>query len=409
MQPSKIINDPVHGFIEIPKGLLLDIIDTVEFQRLRRIRQLALSSLVYPGAIHSRFNHCIGAMHLCREALNTLRIKGVEISEEEYEATLAAILLHDIGHGPFSHALESVILQGLHHERMSRAIMDYLNARFKGRLDLAIRIFEGQYPRKFLHQLVSSQLDMDRMDYLVRDSYFTGVVEGLVSADRIIKTLNVHQDRLVVESKGIYSVEKFIVARRLMYWQVYLHRAVLSAEYMIVHILRRAKALMYKGTAIWMNEALRFLFSQNNLLVPDIDDQTIQRYVEVDDEDILYALKQWSRSEDKVLSLMSQNLLRRKLLKSRFDDKPLPESEEKKLRAQLLSRGFSPEEAAFFVFRGDVSNFAYMKMTEERINILGKDGTVSDLAEASDMGNIAALSTPVKKHFICYPGEGFFE
>ena len=250
ISPTKIINDPVHGFIELPKGIILDLIDDPAFQRLRRIRQMALSYLVYPGAMHTRFSHAIGAMHLTTIALNLLRSKGVEISNEEYEATQIAILLHDIGHGPFSHALEGVILDGLHHERMSLAIMHQLNEKFNGKLSLAIRIFEGKYHRKFLHMLVSSQLDMDRMDYLKRDSYFTGVVEGLVAADRIIKTLNVVDDELVIEEKGIYSVEKFLTARRLMYWQVYLHRAVTSAENMMNKILKRARYLLNKFQCI---------------------------------------------------------------------------------------------------------------------------------------------------------------
>lgn len=404
MSQNKIINDPVHGFIEIPRGLILDLIDTEVFQRLRRIKQLALSSLVYPGAVHSRFNHCIGAMHLTREALDALITKGVPISKEEYEATLIAILLHDIGHGPFSHALESVILQGLHHERMSKAIMQHLNEQFDGRLSLAIDIFEGKYPRHFLHQLVSSQLDMDRLDYLKRDSYFTGVVEGLVSASRIIKTLNVRDDRIVVEVKGIYSVEKFIVARRLMYWQVYLHRAVLAAEYMIVHILKRAKELMYQGKTLWKNEALEFLFQQNSLVRPEITPEIIQRYTELDDNDILVAIKEWRKSDDKVLQLLCNNLLQRKLLKARMDTEPY--TEEAVLEKQIACAqkyGLSQEEAHYIAFSGEISNSAYLPAQSEAIEILFKDGHIESLTEASDMHNIEALSNPVKKYFICFP------
>lgn len=400
----KIINDPVHGFIEIPKGILLDLIDTEVFQRLRRIRQLALSSLVYPGAVHSRFNHCIGAMHLTVQALDALRGKGVEISQAEYEATMIAILLHDIGHGPFSHALESVILQGLHHERMSKAIMDYLNRQFDGRLDLAIEIFEGRYPRKFLHQLVSSQLDMDRMDYLKRDSYFTGVVEGLVSANRIIKTLNVRDERLVVESKGIYSVEKFIVARRLMYWQVYLHRAVLAAEYMIVHILRRAKELMYAQYPLWKNEALEFLFSQNALVSPHITPEVIHSYIQLDDMDIMVAIKQWRRSGDKVLELLCEHILTRNLLKARLSDHPYDDALVAEKQAIYREKyGLDEHEIEYLVFRGEVSNSAYLSHTGEEIEILYKDGSIVPLPQASDMQNIEALSRPVKKYFICFP------
>jgi uncharacterized protein len=401
---SKIINDPVHGFIEIPKGIILDLIDSDEFQRLRRIKQLALSSLVYPGAVHSRFNHCIGAMHLTSQALDTLRAKGVEISHEEYEATLIAILLHDIGHGPFSHALESVILQGLHHERMSKAIMLYLNEQFQGKLTLAIQVFEGTYRRKFLHQLVSSQLDMDRLDYLKRDSYFTGVVEGLVSASRIIKTLNVVDDRIVVESKGIYSVEKFIVARRLMYWQVYLHRAVLAAEYMIVNILKRAKELMYANHKLWKTEALEFLFSQNNLLEPTITPEVIKRYIELDDNDIMVAVKQWRHSGDKVLEPLCYNLLQRRLLKARFQEDPYPEDKVAELRQEHGQKmGLNPQEIKYFVFTGEISNMAYAPGPEEPIEIVFKDGKVENISTASDMHTFTALSNPVKKHFICFP------
>lgn len=404
MKQNKIINDPVHGFIEIPRGIILDLIDTDVFQRLRRIKQLALSSLVYPGAIHSRFNHCIGAMHLTGEALDVLRAKGTQISEEEYEATLIAILLHDIGHGPFSHALESVILQGLHHERMSKAIMDYLNQEFDGRLSLAIEIFEGKYSRKFFHQLVSSQLDMDRMDYLKRDSYFTGVVEGLVSASRIIKTLCVRDDRILVESKGIYSVEKFIVARRLMYWQVYLHRAVLAAEYMMVHILRRAKELMYQQKNLWKNEALEFLFSQNTLVTPEITPEVIQQYIELDDMDIMVAVKQWRRSGDPVLELLCSRLLTRDLIKARFQDQPFSHEEVHQKRDQFRRKfGLSEHEASYFVFTGEVSNSAYLSHTNEHIEIYFKDGRIQPLPQASDMHNIEALSRLVTKHFICFP------
>lgn len=402
---NKIINDPVHGFIEIPRGIILDLIDTDVFQRLRRIKQLALSSLIYPGAVHSRFNHCIGAMHLTGQALDVLRSKGTPISNEEYEATLIAILLHDIGHGPFSHALESVILQGLHHERMSKAIMQHLNERFGGRLTLAIKIFEGTYPRKFLHQLVSSQLDMDRLDYLKRDSYFTGVVEGLVSASRIIKTLNVVDDRLVVEMKGIYSVEKFIVARRLMYWQVYLHRAVLAAEYMIVNILKRAKELMYtQNRKLWKTEALEFLFGQNTLLEPHITPEVIARYIELDDNDIMVAVKQWRHSGDRVLQLLCDNLLMRKLLKARFQDSPVTDEVLQSTRADFKRRmGLDDQEVKYFVFGGEVSNMAYSAGIHEPIEILHKDGTIENISTASDMHNIMALSNQVKKYFICHP------
>jgi uncharacterized protein len=404
VQQNKIINDPVHGFIEIPKGILLDLIDTDAFQRLRRIKQLALSSLVYPGAVHSRFNHCIGAMHLTGQALDVLRSKDIAISAAEYEGTLIAILLHDIGHGPFSHALESVILKGLHHERMSKAIMLELNAQFEGRLDLAIEIFEGRYPRKFLHQLVSSQLDMDRMDYLKRDSYFTGVVEGVVSASRIIKTLNVFEDRLVVEGKGILSVEKFIVARRLMYWQVYLHKAVVAAEYMIVRILERAKSLIQAGVDLWKTETLEFLFSLDMADSQTISSEVLSRYLELDDNDIMVAIKQWNRSKDPVLAFLCGNLLRRKLLKAKIQDHPFSDEEVATKRAQCAEQlGMDEAQITHIVFTGEISNSAYLPNVGEDIEILFKDGTIRNLTEASDMPMIAALSNPVKKHFLCFP------
>jgi HD superfamily phosphohydrolase len=404
MTQSKIINDPVHGFIEIPKGILLDLIDTEAFQRLRRIKQLALSSLVYPGAVHTRFNHCIGAMHLTSQALDVLRNKGIAISTEEYEATLIAILLHDIGHGPFSHALESVILTGLHHERMSMAIMQQLNQQHGGRLALAMEIFEGNYHRHFLHQLVSSQLDMDRLDYLKRDSYFTGVVEGLVSASRIIKTLNVVDDRIVIERKGIYSVEKFLVARRLMYWQVYLHKAVVSAEHMMVRILERAKQLIQQGHPLWKTEALEFLFSPSIQSQTEITPDIIQRYIELDDNDIMVAVKQWRKSGDRLLEWLCTQVLCRKLLKVRVQLQPFGVEELNSVRAEHATRlGFSGEEMEFLVFTGEVSNMAYLPAPEDRIEILSKDGTICSISEASDMPMVEALSNPVKKYFICYP------
>ncbi len=405
---NKIINDPVHGFIEIPRGLILDLIDTPLFQRLRRIRQLALSSNVYPGAVHSRFNHCIGALHLTREAMDVLRAKEIEITDGEYESASAAILLHDIGHGPFSHALENVILQGLHHERMSLAMINKLNGEFGGRLSVALQIFEGSYHKPFLHQLVSGQLDMDRMDYLVRDSYFTGVVEGLVATDRIIKTLNVKENRLVVESKGIYSVEKFLVARRLMYWQVYLHRAVIASEYMMVNILKRAKDLMYQQKRIWSNDLLDFFFRLNQITTVGIDNETILRYSRLDDEDILYAIKQWSEESDFVLRTLCLNLLRRKLLKVELDENPIDEALVESKRVEIMSRyGIGRTECQYLVFCGTVSNLAYLKGPLEPITILHKDGSLEDITTASDMENIDTLSRHVSKHFFCFPGPDF--
>ncbi len=404
MGKNKIINDPVHGFIEVPQGILLDLIDTDVFQRLRRIRQLALSSLVYPGAVHTRFNHALGAMHLTGEAMDVLKSKGIEISANEFESTLIAILLHDVGHGPFSHALESVIITGLNHENMSRAIMLHLNKQFKGKLDLAISIFEGKYHRRFFHELVSSQLDMDRMDYLVRDSYFTGVVEGLVAGDRIIKTLNVVNDRLVVEEKGIYSVEKFIVARRLMYWQVYLHKAVVAAEYTMVHILQRARELMYDQKNIWKNPLFEFFFRQNTLLKVEISAEVIERYVQLDDEDIMYAIKQWAKSGDPVLEFLCNSIMKRSMLKAIFLHEPMSESELQIQRDFYMKNlGLDAEQIKYICFTGQVTNLAYLSTQDSPILILKKDGTLLDISQASDLSNVMALSTPVTKSFLCRP------
>jgi len=399
---NKIFNDPVHGFIEVPRGILLDLIDSDIFQRLRRIRQLALTSLVYPGAIHSRFNHALGAMYLMQQALDVLKSKGISISDEETEAAQVAILLHDIGHGPFSHALENVIIPDMPHEKISMILMEKLNQQFQGRLNLAIEIFNNRHPRRFLHQLVSGQLDMDRMDYLMRDSFFTGVAEGIVGTDRIIKTLNVRENQLVVELKGIYSVEKFIIARRLMYWQVYLHKAVISAEYMLIHILKRARALVRADIPIWVNENLNYFFTSSFLPEKEIPGEAIQKYIQLDDEDILYALKQWQYSDDLVLRKLCRGLLHRKLLKVRLQNTPvsLEEIEEHKQALEM-------PESDYFVFSGTVSNLAYLGNKQEPISILYKDGNIVDLAQASDMHNIETLSQPVRKYFLCVPPENW--
>ncbi len=400
---SKIINDPVHGFIEVPKDTILGLIDTPVFQRLRRIKQLGLSSLVYPGATHTRFSHALGALHLMRQALDVLRRKSVGISEKEYEAALIAILLHDIGHGPFSHALESAIIPGLHHEDMSVALMNYLNQELNGRLDLAIRIFEGTYPRTFLHQLVSSQLDMDRMDYLIRDSFFTGVAEGVVGIDRIIKILNVYDEKLVCESKGIYSVEKFIVARRLMYWQVYLHKAALSAEYLIVNALKRAKELYKAGEYIFTGEPLEYFFSVD-IHPQDLNGEVIVKYIQLDDNNIEYAIKQWQHHRDPILSDLCKRLLGRNLLKVELRNIPFNESEIQQYRDEAIKTcHYSEDEISYFVQTGKISNQAYLKGSKEPIMIWFKSGDLKDLVEVSDVQNIAALSEPVVKYFLCYP------
>ena len=404
-QLAKIINDPVHGFIEVPRGTLLDLIDTPAFQRLRRIKQLGMSVLVYPGAVHSRFNHALGAMHLMRQALDVLRRKKVDISKKEYRAALIAILLHDVGHGPFSHALEHAIIPGLHHEEMSLALMRQLNARFRGKLDLAIDIFEGKYDRPFFHQLVSGQLDMDRMDYLIRDSFFTGVAEGIVGIDRIIKTLNVYEEGLVCEDKGIYSLEKFILARRLMYWQVYLHRAAISAEYTMVNILRRARELYEAGEPLYLDDNLGFFFREK-ITPGDLNEDVLARYIRLDDNDIEFALKKWQDARDPVLSDLCQRLLSRRLLKLRIYPAPVDPAElADKRQAWARRRGLSEAEAAYYVFTGKVSNQAYFENSSEPILIWFKNQGLKDLANASDMGNIHALATPVVKYYLCLPEE----
>ncbi|MCI4668839.1 MAG: HD domain-containing protein [Bacteroidia bacterium] len=405
VKAPKIINDPVHGFIEIPRGLILNLIDSPTFQRLRRIKQLGQSSLVYPGAVHTRFNHAMGAMHLMRQALDVLKRKKVEITKQEYKAAQVAILLHDVGHGPFSHALEHVIIPNLHHEDMSLALMHNLNKHFRGKLDLAIEIFEGKYPRPFFHQLVSGQLDMDRMDYLIRDSFFTGVAEGIVGIDRIIKILNVHDGNLVCEDKGIYSLEKFVLARRLMYWQVYLHKAAMAAEYMIVNILRRVRMLVEAGEKIYLDENLGFFF-KNNISPKDLTKKVLNKFIQLDDNDIEFAIKKWQSEKDPVLSDLCQRIQSRKLLKIRMSDKPYDEKRILMEREKYAkAKNISMDDAAFYIFSGTVSNQPYVENSQEPIVIRFKNGELKDLSEATDLPNIHALATPVVKYYYCSPAE----
>lgn len=405
VKPSKIVNDPVHGFIELPRGTLLNLIDSPAFQRLRRIKQLGMSSLVYPGAVHTRFNHALGAMHLMRQALDVLKRKKIDISKKEYRAALIAILMHDVGHGPFSHALEHTLIQGLHHEDMSLALMHYLNRQFKGKLSLAIDIFEGKYERTFLHQLVSSQLDMDRMDYLMRDSFFTGVVEGIVGSDRIIKILNVYQDQLVCENKGIYSLEKFILARRLMYWQVYLHKAAMSAEKTLVNILARAKDLFLAGEHMYIPPNLAYFF--HTQVRPDnLNDEVLEHFISLDDNDIEFAVKSWQNASDRVLADLCHRLLSRRLLKVRFQTEPYESDYVSDLRHRYMKQtSMTEEEAGYYVFDGTVANQPYFENSKEPIMIWFKDGTLKDLASATDLKNIHALAEPVVKYFLCLPEE----
>ncbi len=401
---NKIINDPVHGFISIPEGLPFDIIEHPYFQRLRRIKQLGLTHYVYPGALHTRFHHALGAMHLMQLALKTLSQKGHYISEEEEQAAIAAILLHDIGHGPFSHTLEHSILEGVNHEALSVVFMKKLNAVWNGALTLTIAMFEGTYHRPFFHQLVSSQLDMDRMDYLRRDCYFTGVVEGNISAERIIKMLDLHQDRLVVEAKGIYSIENFITSRRLMYWQVYLHKTTVAAEEMLIQTLRRAKQLSQGQTDLYLPEALAFFF-KNPVKQADFDTrpELIDLFAQIDDIDVWYALKRWQFHSDKVLAYLSKSLLTRKLASLNLQMEPVEEETyQLQLQRTMRNQDLTENDAKFLVTKGSISNAAYL-LENDQILIKKKNGDVLDVAQASDLPNITALSRVLKKYYLCYP------
>ena len=400
----KIINDPIYGFVTIPNELIYDLLNHPYFQRLRRIKQLGLTNLVYPGALHTRFHHAIGAMHLMQEAVLTLRQKDIAITEEEEQAVLIAILLHDIGHGPFSHALEHSIVKGVNHETLSSLFMDKLNEEFKGKLSLAIKIFNDKYKKDFLHQLVSSQLDMDRLDYLKRDSFFTGVSEGVISSDRIIKMLNVVKNELVVENKAIYSIEKFLIARRLMYWQVYLHKTVLSAETLLVNILKRAKELSAKGKELFGTPAL-LLFLKNNFTEKDFkkDAVLLDKFSKLDDNDITASIKVWVDNDDKILSKLCANLLDRKLYKIEIQNNAIDIAFKNKLIKKVCDQyKITPQEAGYFVFTDTVNNSAY-NATNFKINILMSNGKLVDVAEASDQLNLQSLSKTVTKHFICYP------
>lgn len=402
----KIINDPIYGFVTIPSDLIYDLINHPYFQRLRRIKQLGLTNLVYPGALHTRFHHAVGAMHLMQEAVYTLRQKDVTVTDAEEQAVLIAILLHDIGHGPFSHALEHSIVKGVSHEAISTLFMDKLNEEFGGQLTLALEIFNDRYPKKFLHQLVSSQLDMDRLDYLKRDSFFTGVSEGVISSDRIIKMLNVVDNELVVEHKAIYSIEKFLIARRLMYWQVYLHKTVLSAETLLVNILKRAKELSAEGTDLFATPNLS-LFLKNNFTQEDFkkDDKLLAKFAKLDDSDLDASIKVWSEHEDKILSKLCQNLLDRKLFKIEIRNEPFSDSYINDFTERVCELyNINKREASYFVLTDVVNNSAY-NASQFNINILMSNGELIDVAEASDQLNIQSLSKTVSKYFICYPKE----
>lgn len=401
----KIVNDPVYGFINIPYPILYDLIEHPYFQRLRRIKQLGLTHLVYPGANHTRFQHALGTMHLMEEAILTLRAKGSQISEEEAEAVLIAILLHDIGHGPYSHALEQAVAENVSHETLSLLFMEELNREFGGKLSLAIDIFRNRYSKKFLHQLVSSQLDMDRLDYLRRDSFFTGVTEGVIGSDRIIKMLCVYGDELVVEAKGIYSIEKFLLARRLMYWQVYLHKTVISADQLLLAILHRAKELSRHGEKLFMTPALLYFlrdFSTGHLetRLPE----TLKYYALLDDDDLSIAIKMWASHEDPVLSRLSANLVNRRLFRIKIQNEPVDRSRIEELKKQITCR-FSLEEsdAGYFIHSGILTNHAYNSNNTDQSILILQNGKPVDITEASDLDNLFGMSKVVEKYFLCYP------
>lgn len=396
----KIINDPVYGFITIDHPLILQIIAHPFYQRLRRIHQMAFAHLVYPGAVHSRLHHSLGAYHLMSCALSELKNKGTQITKEEELGAKIAILLHDIGHGPYSHALENVLIKDLHHEAISMHIMQVLNKEYEGQLQTAIDIFTNKYPKHFLHQLVSGQLDVDRMDYLSRDSFFTGVAEGVISYDRILKMLVVKDDELMIEEKGIYSIEKFLVARRLMYWQVYLHKTVMSAEMLLVKIIQRARDLMEKGVAVKAaTEALDFFLNQKN-------SASIEKHLDVfcnlDDYDVMSTIKNWTNHSDKILSILSKGLVDRHLLKIKLQAVPFDENTVNEKKQEVINRlGIAAEDVHYFVFTGEAINTTY-DTKDERINILFKDGTIRDISHVDNALIHQHLASTVKKYYICY-------
>lgn len=398
----KILNDPIYGFITIPDPLIFDLVQHPYFQRLRRISQMGLSYLVFPGAHHTRFHHALGCVHIMQKAIEVLRFKGTVISKEEEQALYVAILLHDIGHGPFSHAMEHSIVESVSHEEISMLFMDRLNSEFEGKLDLAISIFKGQYGRKFMHELISSQLDMDRMDYLKRDSFYTGVAEGNINSDRLIQMMHVVDDKLVLEEKGIYSVEKFVMARRLMYWQAYLHKTSLAAELMLTKTLKRAKELAQKGDPPSCSPALLY-FMTNKIGIDDFDEVSLQRFSQLDDYDVVSALKSWQSHDDFVLSTLSKMLINRDLLKIRYSEEKFDKATVNTYIQQFANEHrVSLHDAAYFAFKGKIRNQAYDNDAEP-IRIYKKDRSIEDVVAASDQLNLKALTKPVIKYYICFP------
>ena len=402
----KLFNDPIYGFISLPSERIFDLVEHPYFQRLRRISQLGLSYLVYPGAYHTRFHHALGAMHLMHKAIQVLRRKGVEITDSEAESAQIAILLHDVGHGPFSHALEHTLLDGVHHEVVSRLIMRRLNAEFGGTLDEAIAIFEGSHPKRFLHELISSQLDMDRMDYLKRDAFYTGVVEGAINSDRLLEMLHVADGQLVLEHKAITSIEKFLMSRSLMYWQVYMHKTVLSAEYMLVEVLRRAALLVQRGETVFAGSELATLLRRR----PKHDEfaadpELLDLFTRLDDSDILSAIKQWQGHADPVLAALSTRLIQRKLFRIKFIESPLSADERQALEASLAEyMGISLEDSAHFVLEGVATNKTYASDKQE-IKLLKKNGSIIPLTQASEILPLSVYSQVITRPFVCWPKE----
>jgi len=399
----KIINDPVHGFITIYNELIFDLMEHPYFQRLRRIKQLGMSHLVYPGANHTRFHHAIGAMHLMQKAISELQKKGVVISEQEKEGVIIAILLHDIGHGPFSHTLEHSLLKEVHHEEVSLLFMNHLNDLFANKLALAIQIFTDKYEKRFLHQLVSSQLDMDRLDYLQRDSYFTGVSEGVVGSERIIKMLNVVDNELVIVEKGIYSIENFISARRIMYWQVYMHKTVVSSEFMLRSTLKRAKKLFTDGVDLFASPSLKLFLSQDFSMEDFVNnDELLNHFAQIDDSDIISAIKVWQNSEDKILSLLANSLMQRKLYKTVISKHLFSQEIVEDIKTGILKKlNINESDLHYFFESSQLVNSAYNEQFKQ-IKMVNRKGKLTNLTEASDNYNILALSAPVKKFFLCY-------
>ena len=403
MNDVKIINDPVFGFIKLPKGLLYNIVEHPLFQRLNRINQLGLASVVYPGARHTRFQHSLGAFHLMSEAILNLQQKGIFIFESEAEAVEAAILMHDIGHGPFSHVLENTLIHGISHEDISLMMMEEINANLNGQLNLAISIFKGDYPKNFLHQLISSQLDMDRLDYLRRDSFYTGVTEGNIGSARIIKMLNVIDDSLVVEQKGIYSLENYLTTRRLMYWQVYLHRTCVAYEKVLVNMLTRAKDLMRMGQDIFASPALHYFLSH------DVDakwflehPETLAYYGELDDSDIWSAMKAWKHHDDKILSTLATDMLDRRIFKVEVHEEPIPEERIDELHEMIARNLQIPKEEAHYLMSVNTISKDMYNVDDDNISILYKDGTIRDISEASELLNVQLLSKKIRKYYLCY-------